>query len=730
MSTALSDQDLSQLEKMYFEGQFLELEMRAVELTTQYPHLGLAWSILGAALTGQGKPALAALAHAAQLLPLDAQAQLQQADALFSCGQLADSVAAYQRAIVLQPFWAAAHNNLGNAFKALEQLQNARSQYELALQCDPQFALAHYNLAVLNRDETQWDKVEPELRRALDADPTLAVAWVELGSLLKDAGDLAGAEQALAEAVELSPHLLQARLNLAAIFLMRNAAKDSLRTLQDTIGLYPSSASAHLQLGQALHALGRSVEALASVRHALTLQYDLIDGHRYLADIAFENGNMEEAIACLEQAIELDSANIPSRSTLLFYRAQVANASAEELFDEHTAFGRLLDRKYGQLRLPVVSPDNQPRGRLRVGLASGDFNNHIVGRSLLPVVEHLAAMEGIELIAYCNTFEEDDWTGKLRQHFSSWSIVAGMTPLALAKRIRADAVDVLIDLAGHTPMNCLETFSLRPAPVQVSWLGYTWTTGLQEIDYYFADRCWLPPGQFDHLFVEKLVYLTAFLPFEFRGESPMVNSLPSSTGAPFTFGSFNHVRKVSSAVLEAWISILLALPDSRLLFGGIDDGPQRERILATFRASGIPAERLLFFPRCQAYDYLQLHHLVDLCLDAFPYPSATTIQHALWMGVPTVTWAGATPVARAGTSVLQHLELPQYIATSFAEYLDIAVHTAQHPESLSVVRRELRHKLTSSAQGRSSNIAVSVYAALQTMWTRYLEGKPAQSFLA
>lgn len=724
----LTDQDLSQLEQMYFEERFHELEVRAVDLTTQQPNLGLAWSILGAALTGQGKPALEALARAADLLPQDPQAQLQYADALLSCGQSAAAVIAYQRTIALQPDWAAAHNNLGNAFKALAQSENARHHYGLASQFDPHFALAHYNLAVLDRDEYQWENVEPALRRALNADPTLAVAWVELAGVLKDWGDLAGAELALVKAIELSPQLLQARLNLAAILLLRSRAKDAIQALRGVIALDPSSAQAHLQMGLALYAAGSTKEASDSVELALSLKDDLIDGYRFLSDVACDEGDIAQAAALLERVLKLDCSNVSARSNLLFYRSQLSEETPNQLFVEHAAFGQLLQTKYEPPRLPTHDLNDRSSRRLRVGFASGDFNNHIVGRSLLPVVAHLAAMEDIELIAYCNSMEEDDWTGRLRRHFGNWNMVAGMSPLALSRRIRADGIDILIDLSGHTPMNCLETFALRSAPVQVSWLGYTWTTGVQQVDYYLADQCWLPFGEFDHLFVEKLVYLSAFLPFEFQGRSPLVNDLPCRTGAPFTFASFNHPRKLSSKVIDAWTSILSRVSGSRLLLGGIAAGPQQNRIVEAFAAAGIAQERLLFFPRCQAYDYLELHHMVDMCLDAFPYPSATTIQHALWMGVPTVTMAGPTPVSRAGAAAMLHIDLPQYVADSPNAYVEKAVDAAKRSEELALLRSDLRQRFTESAQCRTDRIARSVHAALQRMWANHTQGKPAQSF--
>jgi len=220
------------------------------------------------------------------------------------------------------------------------------------------------------------------------------------------------------------------------------------------------------------------------------------------------------------------------------------------------------------------------------------------------------------------------------------------------------------------------------------------------------------------------------LPFEFRGESPPVNTLPSQEGAPFTFASFNHVRKLTTKVLSTWARILAAVPNSRLLIGGVDDGQQRDRITTALTERGIAPDRLLFCPRCRAFDYLELHHQVDLCLDAFPYPSATTIQHALWMGVPTITLEGNTPVSRAGAGSMRHLDLSQFIAHSLDDYVSKAIYAAQRPELLSELRRELRQKLTNSEQGRCADIAKSLHSALKTMWNRYCQNEPAGSFIA
>ncbi len=725
---SLSDQEISELEGLFFGGQFVELEARAAQLTKAFPSMGLAWSILGAALVAQRKPACEALAFAARLLPSDAQAQLQYADALLESGQSYEAIAAYQFAIVLRPDWAVTHNNLGNAFKALDQLQSARREYELALQCDPHFALAHFNLAILDRDELRLDEAEERLRQALRFDPTLAIAWVELGGLLKETGDLVAAESSLAKAVELSPGLMEARLNLALVLLLLGDADDAVQVLQTTIAMQPTFAPAHLRLGLALSAIGRRSEARTSVEHALSLQGDLDEGYRFLADIACEEGRTEESIALLEKVVERDPNNVSACSTLLFLRAQAPTCSVRELFLEHVSFGELLDRQLGPFRLPSAGLAQDAQGHLRVGLVSGDFNNHIVGRALLPVIKHLSRMEDLQLLAYSNSSEEDDWTDQLRPHFASWHRTAGMSPYALARRIRADGVDVLIDLAGHTPMNSLEAFSLKAAPVQISWLGYTWTTGLRQMDYYFADPCWLTPGEFDQFFVEKLIYLPAFLPFQPPEDSPAVNDLPSLSGSPFTFGSFNHPRKLSPSVVDTWINILSQVPKSRLLLGAVADGPTKEKILSTCLRAGIGPDRLLFVPRCNPFDYLLLHHKVDLCLDAFPYPSATTIQHALWMGVPTVTLTGATPVSRAGAAVMQHVGLHEYVVEDRDAYVAQAVAVAYHRDRLSHLRRELRHKFESSALCQPESIADGIHAALIRVWSRHLQCAPADSF--
>lgn len=726
---SLTEQDLSQLEQLYFEGRFSELESRGILLTAKYPHIGLVWSILGTALAAQGKSALHAHSRAAELLPQDPQAQLQYGDALFAGGQMEAAIAAYRGTIALQPDWAAAHNNLGNALKAQGLLADAHHRYTQALQCDPRFALAHYNLAMLNRDVKNYDDVEPGLRQVLQIDPSFSPAWVELASVLKDKGDVSGAEQALAQAIELSPQLLEAHLNIATMLLLRGNAIGAEQRLRIALQLDPTSARAHLQLGMALQGQGRTVEARAQIGRALSLRDDLVECYKVLADIACEEGDIGSANHLLMQAIGHDPSDVPARSRSLFFKSQSVDISPEGLFADHTAFGQLLQSKYLFDRLPPAHSAYQPKRKLKVGFVSGDFNNHIVARSLLPVLAHLSKYE-LELFAYSNNHVEDEWTSLLKRHFSNWKSVLGMAVLSLAQCIRADGIDILIDLSGHTPLNCLEAFALKPAPLQVSWLGYTSTTGVSEVDYYFADVHWLPPGQFDHLFVEKLVYLPAFLPFQFHGRFPEVNDAPRSADAPFTFATFNHPRKLSSDVLGAWASILSGTTDTRLVLGGIDDIAYRNRIAASFASAGIEPNRLLFYPRRQPYDYLKLHQMVDLCLDAFPYPSATTIQHALWMGVPTLTLAGKTPVARAGAAIMEHVGLTEYIATAPGSYIERAISAANQSTANAPLRSEIRQKFLGSALCQPVDIARGLHAALQMMWARHNQGYPIQSFAA
>ncbi|HWG71471.1 MAG TPA: hypothetical protein VN692_18805, partial [Steroidobacteraceae bacterium] len=291
-----------------------------------------------------------------------------------------------------------------------------------------------------------------------------------------------------------------------------------------------------------------------------------------------------------------------------------------------------------------------------------------------------------------------------------------------------DEIDVLIDLSGHTSLNRLRTFARKPAPIQASWIGYPGTTGLRAMDYYLADRHFLPPGRFDGQFTEKLVHLPANVPFQPYEPAPPINVLPALETGSMTFGSFNRLGKINADTIAMWSQLLRALPGSRMIVGGLPRDGREQVLIDRFVSEGVARQRLTLHGRGTMDAYLALHQQVDICLDTYPYSGGTTTIHALWMGVPTLTLAGPTPSARQGAAILGQLGLDEFVAATCADFVAKGSYWAAHAGELAEVRAGLRDRWRRSPARKPEVVADSLERAIRRMWTRWCAGLPAESF--
>lgn len=313
-------------------------------------------------------------------------------------------------------------------------------------------------------------------------------------------------------------------------------------------------------------------------------------------------------------------------------------------------------------------------------------------------------------------------TAQMRSHVPHWNRVAQMSDESLFQKIQSDAIDILIDLSGHTGANRLPVFARKPAPVQASWMGYPATTGLKAMDYYLADRHFLPLDPFAAQFTEKLVHLPANAPFLGPENAPLPNSLPALEN-PLTFASFNNLAKIRRPVVSLWGEVLRALPQSRMLIAGMPEAGAYGDLIAWFAEEGIERSRLDFRLRCDMQSYLAMHYEADICLDTFPYNGATTTCLAMWMGVPTLTLAGSTAAGRPGASLLGHLNLQEFIADTQPHFVERALFWAEHLERLAQLRENLREHFRASHLGRPEEITHGLVLALRTMWKRWCSGE-------
>jgi predicted O-linked N-acetylglucosamine transferase (SPINDLY family) len=305
-----------------------------------------------------------------------------------------------------------------------------------------------------------------------------------------------------------------------------------------------------------------------------------------------------------------------------------------------------------------------------------------------------------EIYLYDDSPRLDAFTERLRPLADAWHRVRGMPDAQLAEKIRADRIDVLVDLAGHTAGNRLLTFARRPAPVQISYLGYPNTTGLNTVDYRLTDAVADPPGLADELHTEKLVRLPGtFLTFRPPVETPEVVDPPVLKNGFVTFGSFNALWKVNAPLLQLWARVLRAVPDSRLMMKaeGLEEPDVAHRIANVFRQAGIDVARVRLLGREATYaGHLAAYGTCDVCLDTFPYAGTTTTCEALWMGVPVVSLAGEVHASRVGASLLSSVGLSEFAAPNAGAFVATAANLAGQPERLRELRRTMRERLRGS----------------------------------
>jgi predicted O-linked N-acetylglucosamine transferase (SPINDLY family) len=464
------------------------------------------------------------------------------------------------------------------------------------------------------------------------------------------------------------------------------------------IELDPNSSAAYFRLALTYEALGRVSEAETSLRRG-------------------------RALLGRSPCVKVD--NQLSYSHLLFIMSHNPELSAEVLREEHRRFGAEFESPWKDSWRHTN--ERKPDRTLQVGFISGDLYNHSVGQFLEPVLRHLTRATDLRLHAYCTNPCDDDVSRSLKRHFHRWHSIENLLDAPLYEKLISDRIDILIDLAGHTGFNRLPVFARKPAPLQVSWLGYPGTTGLTAMDYYLADAHWLPPGRFDHQFTEKLVYLPARWAFTPHPSAPPVSPLPALDNGFLTFGSFHRLGKINAATVRLWADLLTALPDTRLFVAGIL-GNQESLLHDQFTALGIDSTRLTLLGRLPMDRYLEAHARVDIALDTLAYSGATTTMHSLWMGVPVLTIAGLTPQANACAGILSHVDLNSFVAADTAAFIDAARYWTSHRQELADLRTQLRARVQNSPAGDPVLIASHIRAALKNMWRSWCQGLTADAF--
>lgn len=611
----------------------------------------------------------------------------------------------------------------GDALRDSGNAPAAIDVYLAVVAAAPDFAKGHFKLATAYDRLGRRDEAEKSYREALRQNPTYVEAFGNLGVLLFGRGDWDEAERCYRNALANNPDYFEAHVNLSKLLFIASRQLESLYFARRACALKPSSAIAIERVGRALGKLGRIGESLAELHRATDIDPTAVSPWLSLGDGLQAIGRYEEADIAFVRAIAASVDDPRPRS----YRAFWTNYQAlprETVWQRHREFGRWVRERLGPVmtKLPTAQrPD--PDRRLRVGFVSPDFRRHSVGYFVRGGLQHLDHKE-FQLFAYFDYHAEDEISATVKPMFHQWSDIFSKTDDAVFDQIREDRIDVLVDLAGLTGGNRMMLFGRRAAPVQVTYLGYPNTTGLDCIDYRLTDQWADPEGDGDEFYSETLWRLPAsFLCYSAPLESPPVSDPPILENGFVTFGSFNNRIKISDECLKLWVGLLKDITDSRLVvksIQGTEDEASRRGLLDRFVAHGIDPARVEVHAQVgELKDHLGLYSLIDMALDTFPFNGTTTTCEALWMGVPVIALAGDRHSARVGESLLNNLGLPELVARDGKDYRRIAQKLAEAPDRLAELRHGMRERMRGSPLMDSVTIGHDIGMALRGMWTRH-----------
>jgi predicted O-linked N-acetylglucosamine transferase (SPINDLY family) len=632
-------------------------------------------------------------------------------------GRLAEAEAIYRQVLALDPEHADALHLLGTLACQAGRWDLAIELIGRAIAIDPLVARYHHNLGEAYRRSGQCDRAIASFRYALGLRPDDAETVNSLGVALYETGRMDEAINAHRWVLERQGDHAWAHVNLANALSTQGRLDEASAACRRAIALKPDFAEAYNSLGAILHARHQDEEAADAYCRAIELAPGYGEAHNNLGNVFKDQGRIARALDSYRRAVASRPGFSQAESNLLLSLHYHPDHDGQSILEEHRRWARQYAGPLAAQILPHPN-DRSPDRRLRIGYVSPDLRAHAVGRLLLPLLVCHDRKE-VEIVCYSDARVPDALTAELKAQAGEWRDTAGLSDPLLARRVRDDRIDILVDLAQHTAGNRLLVFARKPAPVQVTMLGLPSTTGLETIDYRLTDPFLDPPGAIDRDHTERSIRLPhCSMVFEPPGEAPPVGALPAAANGFVTFGCLNQLAKLTRPALELWVEILQSVPGSRLVLQS-HPGPHLDEIRALFEQGGIAGERVEFVARAALAEYLHRYRNLDLCLDPFPYSGHTGTFDALWMGVPVITLAGRTGVGRGGVSILSNLGLLELIARTPAEYAAVAIDWARDLTRLATLRAGLRQRMSASPLMNARRFAADVEAAFRGMWTSW-----------
>jgi protein O-GlcNAc transferase len=682
------DELIQQARQLLQAGNSAEAEAIGRQILAEQPDYPDGFRLLSviAHQRGQHTVAVQHLRRAVELAPSRADYQFDLGHLLMEAGQLETAIACLRQATARQPDWAAAHNKLGNLLFMTGRYKEAIAAYERTIELQANHAEALNNLGVALCMERRHGEAIEACRKALALRPDWAEAQYHLGVALGGAGQLEAAIEPFRRALALRPDYREALFDLA---------------------------SAH-------KALGQMDQAIAVFSQGVAARPNWPQAHNAMGITYMWVGELDKAIACFNRALALAPQDHIADSNRVFLLQFHPDYDSQAILREN----KLWDQRHGEpLRSKIVPHANDRSvGRpLRIGYVSPNFCAHSQAPFIYPLLRDHDHSQ-FHVYCYSGVLAPDTITAKMQTCAEEWREITALADAAVVEMVRADKIDILVDLTLHMALGRPLVFARKPAPIQVAWLAYPGTTGMAAMDYRFTDALLDPPGASDADYVERCARLPgtfACFDSDALADSLPLTPLPALANGFVTFGALHNFFKLNPPLIALWGRVLVAVPGSRLRLLA-PEGSVRERIVQVITGAGVEAGRVEFLSRLPRKEYLAEFSRIDICLDTLPYNGHTTTLDSLWSGVPVVTRVGRTAAGRAGWSVLNNLRLPELAAHDDAEFVRISAGLAGDLPRLAERRRTMRQRMSASPVMDAPLFARNVEAAYQQIWKAFI----------
>jgi len=648
-------------------------------------------------------------------------------NALQGLGRLEEAVTSYRQALALKPEYAEAYSNLGTALKGLGRPDEAVASYRRALDCKSADAALHVNVGNALKELGRLEAALDCYATALERNPDDARTCNTMGNILQDLGRLPEAVERYRRALVLEPDYVEAQNNLGVALAAQGHTEAAIACYNRVLELEPYHAEAHNNLGNALKDGGWLPEAIAHYARSLELKPNVAEVHNNLGNALQQLGRPEEAVERYERALAVKPDYAEAHGNLLFALGHSGRTTPEAYLARAREWDRTALSAEERQTAAAVTFHRLPRqGRkLKIGYISGDFRQHATSAFL----EALFAghdRDHYEVFAYATGIRTDAMTERLKSGTEHWVRLTGLGDAAATERIRQDAIDVLVDLSGHTGGNRLPLLARRAAPIQAHYLGYFASTGLAAMDYMISDGTVVPEG--DETRFSEIVWRLPRVWVAYRPpvEAPTPAWKPDPSGRVW-FGSANKYSKLTPETIALWARILRECPQGTLLLkaAAFVSPVVRERATQAFAEQGIAPARLhLTGPEADWAGHMALYDRLDIALDPVGgHCGVTTTCDALWMGVPVITLAGSGMIERMGASILTGLGRPEWIAADADDYVAKAVRLAGDVATRQAMRPGQRELLRRSPLGDTAGLARALQEAYDQMFALWLTGQ-------